>query len=87
MIAPRKDHIVGLWDSSAQKCCGQYQKLVNLLLLKGSIEKGAGTCPVRGHSNVQGDRTMGIWEKPKDAFRSLRTCVDFKALELTAMML
>ena len=41
------------------------QELVNLLLLKGSIGKiGAGTCPVRGHSNVQGDRTMGIWEKP-----------------------
>ena len=40
-----------------------------LLLLKGSIGKrGAGTCPVRGHSNVQGDRTMGIWEKPKEAF-------------------
>ena len=45
------------------------QEIVNLLLLKGSIGKpGAGTCPVRGHSNVQGDRTMGIWEKPKPAF-------------------
>lgn len=45
------------------------QEVVNLLLLKGSIGKpGAGTCPVRGHSNVQGDRTMGIWEKPKPAF-------------------
>ncbi|TVZ55578.1 molybdopterin-dependent oxidoreductase alpha subunit [Lutibacter sp. Hel_I_33_5] len=45
------------------------REIVNLLLLKGSIgKKGAGTCPVRGHSNVQGDRTMGIWEKPKDAF-------------------
>ena len=44
-------------------------EMVNLLLLKGSIgKKGAGTCPVRGHSNVQGDRTMGIWEKPKPAF-------------------
>lgn len=41
------------------------QEVVNLLLLKGSIGKeGAGTCPVRGHSNVQGDRTMGIYEKP-----------------------
>ena len=37
--------------------------IVNILLLKGSIGKpGAGTCPVRGHSNVQGDRTMGIWD-------------------------
>jgi molybdopterin-dependent oxidoreductase alpha subunit len=45
------------------------REIVNLLLLKGSIgKKGAGTCPVRGHSNVQGDRTMGIWEKPKDIF-------------------
>lgn len=45
------------------------REVVNLLLLKGSIGKpGAGTCPVRGHSNVQGDRTMGIWEKPKEAF-------------------
>ncbi|NNF19763.1 MAG: molybdopterin-dependent oxidoreductase, partial [Flavobacteriaceae bacterium] len=41
------------------------KEIVNLLLLKGSIGKaGAGTCPVRGHSNVQGDRTMGIYEKP-----------------------
>ena len=45
------------------------REVVNLLLLKGSIGKpGAGTCPVRGHSNVQGDRTMGIWESPKPAF-------------------
>lgn len=41
------------------------QEVVNLLLMKGSIGKeGAGTCPVRGHSNVQGDRTMGIAERP-----------------------
>ncbi|MFN7312431.1 MAG: FdhF/YdeP family oxidoreductase [Bacteroidota bacterium] len=45
------------------------KEVVNLLLLKGSIGKpGAGTCPVRGHSNVQGDRTMGIYEKPSKAF-------------------
>lgn len=45
------------------------REIVNLLLLKGAIGiKGAGTCPVRGHSNVQGDRTMGIWEAPKKAF-------------------
>ena len=45
------------------------REVVNILLLKGSIGKeGAGTCPVRGHSNVQGDRTMGIWEAPKTAF-------------------
>jgi molybdopterin-dependent oxidoreductase alpha subunit len=45
------------------------REIVNLLLFKGSIGKpGAGTCPVRGHSNVQGDRTMGIWEEPPAAF-------------------
>ena len=45
------------------------KEIVNLLLLKGSIGKpGAGTCPVRGHSNVQGDRTMGIYEKPSKTF-------------------
>ncbi|MDS1177499.1 CbbBc protein, partial [Escherichia coli] len=39
------------------------------LLMRGMIGKpGAGVCPVRGHSNVQGDRTMGIWEKAPDAF-------------------
>jgi formate dehydrogenase major subunit len=42
------------------------QQLVNLLLLRGNFGKpGAGICPVRGHSNVQGDRTVGIDEKPK----------------------
>lgn len=47
------------------------REIVNILLTKGSIGKpGAGTCPVRGHSNVQGDRTMGIWEKPKEGFLS-----------------
>lgn len=45
------------------------QEIVNLMLLRGQIGKpGAGLCPVRGHSNVQGDRTMGIWERPPDAF-------------------
>ena len=45
------------------------QEVVNLLLLRGNIGKpGAGVCPVRGHSNVQGDRTMGIWEKMPNGF-------------------
>ena len=45
------------------------QSAINLLLLGGNIGRpGAGACPVRGHSNVQGDRTMGIWEKPPSAF-------------------
>jgi len=42
------------------------QQIVNLLLLRGNFGKpGAGICPVRGHSNVQGDRTMGVDENPK----------------------
>ncbi|MEZ0542135.1 FdhF/YdeP family oxidoreductase [Fibrella arboris] len=45
------------------------QEIVNLHLMKGAVGKpGAGTCPVRGHSNVQGDRTMGIWERPHNEF-------------------
>ena len=45
------------------------KEIVNLLMLKGSLGKeGAGVCPVRGHSNVQGDRTMGINEAPGAAF-------------------
>ncbi|WP_018349528.1 FdhF/YdeP family oxidoreductase [Longispora albida] len=40
------------------------QEVVNVQLLRGMIGKpGAGLCPVRGHSNVQGDRTMGVWER------------------------
>lgn len=45
------------------------REIINLLLLQGNFGKrGAGACPVRGHSNVQGDRTMGIWEKPSEDF-------------------
>jgi molybdopterin-dependent oxidoreductase alpha subunit len=45
------------------------QMITNLLMLRGNLGRpGAGACPVRGHSNVQGDRTMGIWEKPPAAF-------------------
>ncbi|MYS35374.1 molybdopterin-dependent oxidoreductase alpha subunit [Streptomyces sp. KhCrAH-43] len=45
------------------------REIVNFLLLRGNIGRpGAGVCPVRGHSNVQGDRTMGIFERPAPAF-------------------
>ncbi|MGW2846472.1 FdhF/YdeP family oxidoreductase, partial [Streptomyces sp. NPDC001274] len=45
------------------------REVVNFLLLRGNIGRpGAGVCPVRGHSNVQGDRTMGIFERPSGAF-------------------
>jgi molybdopterin-dependent oxidoreductase alpha subunit len=48
---------------------GNVQEIANLLFLRGNIGKpGAGVSPVRGHSNVQGDRTMGIHERPKPAF-------------------
>ncbi|MDB5433192.1 MAG: CbbBc protein [Caulobacter sp.] len=44
------------------------QQLMNLLLLRGNIGRpGAGICPLRGHSNVQGNRTVGIAEKPTQA--------------------
>jgi molybdopterin-dependent oxidoreductase alpha subunit len=45
------------------------REVVNFLLLRGNIGRpGAGVCPVRGHSNVQGDRTMGIFERPAETF-------------------
>ena len=45
------------------------REIVNFLLLRGNIGRpGAGAAPIRGHSNVQGDRTMGIWEQMPDAF-------------------
>ena len=45
------------------------KEFVNVALAQGNIGKpGAGLCPVRGHSNVQGDRTMGIWERPPKWF-------------------
>lgn len=55
------------------------QQIINLLLLRGNIGRpGTGPCPVRGHSNVQGDRTMGITELPKQEFLdSLRRVFGF----------
>ena len=59
------------------------QDIVNLHLLCGQIGKpGAGLCPVRGHSNVQGDRTMGIWEQMNPVFReNLEREFNFKTPE------
>lgn len=68
----RHDKIIVCWAmglTQHENGVANIQEIVNLLLLKGAIGKpGAGTCPVRGHSNVQGDRTMGIWEAPPAAF-------------------
>jgi molybdopterin-dependent oxidoreductase alpha subunit len=57
--------IYGMGLTQHKKGVETVQTLVNLALLRGSIGKpGAGICPVRGHSNVQGQRTVGITEKP-----------------------
>ncbi|MEU0674613.1 FdhF/YdeP family oxidoreductase [Streptomyces sp. NPDC006172] len=55
------------------------REIVNFLLLRGNVGRaGTGACPVRGHSNVQGDRTMGIWERMPDSFLdALRREFDF----------
>jgi molybdopterin-dependent oxidoreductase alpha subunit len=67
-----KSRIIACWAmglTQHKNSVNTIKEVVNLLLLKGSIGKpGAGTCPVRGHSNVQGDRTMGIYEKPSPLF-------------------
>ena len=67
-----KKKIIACWAmglTQHKNAVDTIKEVVNLLLLKGSIGKpGAGTCPVRGHSNVQGDRTMGIYEKPSEKF-------------------
>lgn len=71
-ILKNKKKIIACWAmglTQHKNAVDTIKEVVNLLLLKGSIGKpGAGTCPVRGHSNVQGDRTMGIYEKPSPKF-------------------
>ncbi|MEP7372929.1 MAG: FdhF/YdeP family oxidoreductase [Chitinophagaceae bacterium] len=71
-ILKDKKRIIACWAmglTQHKNAVATIKEIVNLLLLKGSIGKpGAGTCPVRGHSNVQGDRTMGIYEKPSKKF-------------------
>lgn len=71
-ILKNKKKIIACWAmglTQHRNAVDTIKEIVNLLLLKGSIGKpGAGTCPVRGHSNVQGDRTMGISERPSKTF-------------------
>jgi len=66
------ERIIACWAmglTQGPNAVGTIRDLVNLMLLRGAVGKpGAGLCPVRGHSNVQGDRTMGIYEKPSAAF-------------------
>ncbi|HTA37722.1 MAG TPA: hypothetical protein VK760_01530, partial [Candidatus Acidoferrales bacterium] len=63
---------IGVWAmglTQQQNGVDNVNALVNFLLLGGHMGKpGAGTCCVRGHSNVQGDRTMGVWERPGKPF-------------------
>ena len=61
--------LLGDGPHPAQHSVATIREVVNFLLLRGNIGRpGAGVCPVRGHSNVQGDRTMGIYERPAPAF-------------------
>ena len=66
------DRVITCWAmglTQHKAAVATIQDVVNLHLLRGQIGKpGAGLCPVRGHSNVQGDRTMGIWEQIKPKF-------------------
>src|SRR5882724_1926505 len=58
----------GMGITQHRHCTGNVQQIANLLMLCGNIgRKGAGISPLRGHSNVQGDRTVGITEVPNDA--------------------
>lgn len=82
-VLARKKKIIVCWAmglTQHKNAVDNVREIVNLLLLKGSIGKeGAGTCPVRGHSNVQGDRTMGIYEKPSEKFLdSLKSVFNFE---------
>ena len=66
------DRIVACWAmglTQHRQAVATIQEIANTLLLRGAFGKpGAGACPVRGHSNVQGDRTMGIYEQPGEPF-------------------
>ncbi|HSP75260.1 MAG TPA: FdhF/YdeP family oxidoreductase [Cryobacterium sp.] len=68
----RADKVIITWAmgiTQHKKAVPTIREIINLLLLRGNIGKpGAGASPIRGHSNVQGDRTMGIWEKMPPAF-------------------
>ncbi|WP_223645950.1 FdhF/YdeP family oxidoreductase [Corallococcus sp. EGB] len=71
-ILARSERTIFCWAmglTQHKNAVGNIQEIVNLTLLRGSIGKrGAGVCPVRGHSNVQGDRTMGVWEHARPEF-------------------
>jgi molybdopterin-dependent oxidoreductase alpha subunit len=71
-IARASERMICCWAmgiTQHQNGVANVQSIANFALLRGQIgRRGAGLCPVRGHSNVQGDRTVGIWEKMSDSF-------------------
>lgn len=81
-LLAHKNKIIICWAmglTQHKNAVDNIKECVNLLLLKGSLGKpGAGTCPVRGHSNVQGDRTVGIVHHVSPEFNTaLETVFDF----------
>jgi molybdopterin-dependent oxidoreductase alpha subunit len=72
VIAIKADNTICCWAmgmTQHKNAVANIQEIINFLMLKGNLgREGAGACPIRGHSNVQGDRTMGVWEKPDAAF-------------------
>ncbi len=68
----RSERVIITWAMGVtqhKKAVGTIKEIVNLLLLRGNMGRpGAGASPIRGHSNVQGDRTMGIWEQMPERF-------------------
>ncbi len=71
-IAMKAKRIICCWAmglTQHKNAVATIQEIMNFLLLGGNIGRpGAGPCPVRGHSNVQGDRTMGVWERMNEKF-------------------
>ncbi len=71
-VVMRSKAMIACWAmglTQQRQAVATIQEIVNLMLLGGHMARpGAGICPVRGHSNVQGDRTMGICEKMPEAF-------------------
>ncbi|HEX4512865.1 MAG TPA: FdhF/YdeP family oxidoreductase, partial [Polyangiaceae bacterium] len=71
-IAMRSERTIACWAmglTQHKHAVATIQEVASFMMLRGNIGRpGAGLCPVRGHSNVQGDRTMGIWERMPDAF-------------------
>ncbi len=83
-IAVAADATICCWAmglTQHKNAVANIQEVINFLMLRGNLGRpGAGACPVRGHSNVQGDRTMGIWERPDESLlAALDTEFKFRA--------